>query len=128
MEKNYALSFLTGNSKVKRKQRLEKSLTENSKYMELNFDKQHREHPARGCVYLLMPMPCEDEFEGMNPDNRSVCEKGVLIKIGYSSNLQQRLYHHKKKLQRVFTHHRNLLKDTHHCWQELWRAEICVLA
>ncbi|KAF9357095.1 hypothetical protein BGX26_004269 [Mortierella sp. AD094] len=59
-------------------------------------DKGDRGHlRARGCVYLLMPEPSEIEFEEMNTEDRLACEKGVLIKIGYSRNLRQRLNQHK---------------------------------
>ncbi|KAF9372488.1 hypothetical protein BGX21_004777, partial [Mortierella sp. AD011] len=55
------------------------------------FNKEYNNHLGRGCVYLFTLQPSEDEYERMNPGDYLECKKGVLIKIGYSANLDQRL-------------------------------------
>ncbi|KAF9994500.1 hypothetical protein BGZ79_000746 [Entomortierella chlamydospora] len=62
--------------------------------MEQDFNTKYRDHLARGCIYLLTLTPGEDQYERMSPKDRLECEKGVLIKIGYTADLKKRLYHY----------------------------------
>ncbi|KAF9096793.1 hypothetical protein BGX27_001090 [Mortierella sp. AM989] len=60
------------------------------------LEDRYRDHLARGCIYLLMPFPSKLQLEKMSSEDQTLCEKGVLIKIGYTSNLKKRLQCYKR--------------------------------